>query len=226
MKSNWELTKSNSNYHFDSRRVDSPQQVVQFLGHITPTWSADLENIVTDAKPATWASRGYKTEHSAVPSAELEKEEYDLVASGMGRDLPITHFNWQIPASLQRISDSFALADCMNRIHVQRPGEMWNLHIDKLFKWFPDNPERVMRISIQLTDWQPGQFWEYGNYHHNQWLAGEVTAFDWQNLPHCTANAGYHPRVTFQITGIKTPATDKFLNTLKYKTTQTHLTNK
>ncbi len=109
MKSNWELTKSNSNYHFDSRRVDGPQQVVQFLGHITPTWSADLENIVTDAKPATWATRGYKTEHSVVPSAELEKEEYDLVASGMGRDLPITHFNWQIPASLQRISDSFAL---------------------------------------------------------------------------------------------------------------------
>ena len=105
----------------------------------------------------------------------------------------------------------------MNRIHVQLTGELWNLHIDKLYKWAPENPDSVMRIMIQLTDWKPGQFWEYGNYHYNQWKAGDVTTFDWQNMPHSTANAGYHPRVTFQLTGIKTAKTQEMLDWLAYR---------
>ena len=64
---------------------------------------------------------------------------------------------------------------------------------------------------IQLTDWQPGQFWEFGNYHWNQWTAGDVVTFDWQNMPHSTANAGHHPRVTLQLTGVKTSDTYDFL---------------
>jgi hypothetical protein len=129
----------------------------------------------------------------------------------------ITHLNWKLPESLQQLSDGFGLENCMNRIHVQLPGELWNLHIDKLYKWAPENPESVMRIFVQLTDWQPGQFWEFGNYHWNQWRAGDITTFDWQNMPHCTANAGYHPRVTFQMTGIKTTKTQEMLDWLAYR---------
>jgi hypothetical protein len=99
----------------------------------------------------------------------------------------------------------------MNRIHVQKPGEVWNLHLDKLEKWNPTNPDSVIRIQVALTDWQPGQFWSYGNYQHSMWKVGEVTTFDWQNLPHSTANASHYPRVTLQITGVKTPATEQFL---------------
>lgn len=75
-----------------------------------------------------------------------------------------------------------------------------------------------MRIFIQLTDWRPGQFWEFGNYHWNQWRAGEIITFDWENMPHCTANAGYDPRVTFQLTGIRTEKTTEFLQWLNYRT--------
>ena len=45
-------------------------------------------------------------------------------------------------------------------------------------------------------------------------VAGEVTTFDWANVPHSTANAGHHPRVTFQLTGVKTDKTIKFLEEL------------
>jgi len=109
----------------------------------------------------------------------------------------------------------------MYRIHVQQPGEVWNLHIDKLQKWNPDAWNNVLRVFVQLTDWQPGQFWEYGNYHWNQWRAGDVTTFDWLNTPHSTANAGYHPRVTFQLTGKITDKTREFLEVLKYPNYQT-----
>jgi hypothetical protein len=215
MKSNWEVSKARSDYHFNPGIRDNPMDVFTELGHITPTWDADLTSIIDNAKPATWATRGYKGEGIEAPPEELAMEEYDLTSHGMSKDLAITHLNWKLPASLQKISDDFGLDKCMNRIHVQMPGEVWNLHIDKLYKWAPDNPDSIMRVFIQLTDWQNGQFWEYGNYHWNQWRAGSVTTFDWVNMPHCTANAGFNPRVTFQLTGIRTAKTEQFLSTLK-----------
>jgi hypothetical protein len=68
---------------------------------------------------------------------------------------------------------------------------------------------------VQLTDWQQGHFWNYGNYMWSGWQAGNVSTFDWHHVPHATANAGHVPRATLQITGIRTPATDVFLNSLK-----------
>ena len=214
MKSNWELSRARSTYHFDAKKIDQAQDVVTYLGHIEPTWAQDLKDIVANARPATWATRGYKGKGIAAPAEDLAAEEYDLTSHGMSPDLPISHLNWRIPESLQRISDELALTDCMDRIHVQQPGEVWNLHIDKLQKWDPDHPEMVMRIMIQLTDWQPGQFWTYGNYHYSQWRAGDVTTFDWANIPHATANAGFNPRATFQLTGIRTAATMDYLAVL------------
>jgi hypothetical protein len=152
-----------------------------------------------------------------IPSEDLAAEEYDISRVGADPKMIITHMNWQIPESLQAITRAFGLDNVMERIHVQHPGEVWNLHIDKLQKWSPEDPSRVGRYFIQLTDWQPGQFWEYGNYHWNQWRAGDVSTFDWANIPHATANAGHHPRVTFQLTGVITEQTQEFLSGLTLK---------
>ena len=214
MKSNWEESRAKSNYHFDPTHHDDAKDVLQYLGHITPTWSDCIDDIVQHSKAATWATRGYKGEGAIAPREDQIKEEYDLEQAGYGKDYIITHLNWTIPLELKKISESFSLDDCMERIHVQMPGEVWNLHIDKLYKWCPEDPSRVLRVFIAITDWRPGQFWEYGNYHWNQWRAGDVTTFDWANIPHSTANAGMHPRVTFQLTGIRTDKTIKYLASL------------
>jgi hypothetical protein len=71
-----------------------------------------------------------------------------------------------------------------------------------------------VRYFVQLTDWQQGHFWSYGNYQWSRWQAGNVSTFDWHNVPHATANAGHVPRVTLQITGIKTDKTEEFLQSL------------
>ena len=214
-RSSWDETKAKSAYHFDTNRMDPRWDTAVGIGKFENVWQHEIANIVANAKPAQWANRGYKGEGIEAPPADLEAEEYDMERIGMDPKTTITHLNWKIPQVLQDISDAFAFEDPMNRIHVQMPGEVWNIHIDKLQKWCPEDPSRIMRVFIQLTDWQPGQFWEYGNYHHNKWKAGDAVVFDWENLPHCTANAGMHPRVTLQITGNKTSATEKFLRTLK-----------
>ena len=218
MRSSWDETRAKSAYHFDPVLKDPRWDTVTGLGHITPCWTEELKEIINTARPATWANRGYKGEGVEVPKPDLAAEEYDLQRVGADPDMIITDLNWRIPPVLQKITELFALDDCMERIHVQQPGQVWNLHIDKLQKWCPEDPDRVLRVFVQLTDWQPGQFWEYGNHHWNQWRAGDVTTFDWQNLPHSTANAGHHPRATFQLTGVITPATEKFLKALRSAT--------
>jgi hypothetical protein len=214
-KSSWDFTRSLSTYHFDPTKKDTQESAFTQLGRIKPTWLDDIAEIVANSKPATWETRGYKGQDLPPPREDLIAEEYDISRVGADPKMIITHLNWQIPDSLKWITKAFALDDCMERIHVQRPGEVWNLHIDKLQKWSPEDPSRVGRYFVQLTDWQPGQFWEYGNHHWNQWRAGDVSTFDWANIPHSTANAGHHARVTFQLTGVVTEKTRTFLSQLK-----------
>ena len=216
-QSSWDKLREKSDYHFDPKINDRQEDVLIFLGQLESTWDDELEQILADARPANWETRGFKGEGVMVPKPDLVEEEYDLERIGVDPKVIITDLAWKLGPRLQALSNSFGLKDCMERIHVQKPGQLWHLHIDKLYKWFPEDPDQVMRIFIQLTDWQPGQFWEYGTYHHRGWRAGEVTTFDWQNLPHSTANAGFHPRVTLQLTGIKTERTQKMLDWLAYR---------
>jgi len=213
MISSWDESKKKSKYHFDNFKNDDNYDTVTVLGKIVANFDEEVKEIIANAKPATWRTRG--AVGKSRPEEELASEDYDLERFGYGKDYSITHLNWEIPPKLKQISELFGLKDCMERIHVQMPGEVWNLHLDKLQKWAPEEPWTVMRIQIALTDWEQGHFWSYGNHIHKQWHAGDITTFDWQNLPHSTANAGHNPRVTLQLTGIITPTTTDFLNRLK-----------
>jgi hypothetical protein len=213
MISSWDTTKPRSRYHFDNKTVDPQYDTVISLGSFISCWQSELDTIINQSRSATWRTRGQVG--NSRPESELAAEEYDLERAGYDKNYEITNLNWTIPPVLQRIADLFALDDSMTRIHVQMPGQVWNLHLDKLEKWNPADPDSVLRVQIQLTDWAPGQFWSYGNYQHSMWSAGDVTTFDWQNVPHATANAGLEPRVTLQVTGVQTEHTGNFLRELR-----------
>jgi len=210
-QSSYDKLREKSTYHFDPTRVDAAEDMIQHLGVLDMDFSDDVADIIAQSRPANWETRGFKGEGVMVPKPELADEEYDLERVGIDPKVTITNLAWKLTPKLQAISDSFGLRDCMERIHVQMPGQLWHMHIDKLYKWFPEDPTQVYRIFIQLTDWRPGQFWNYGNYTWTQWRAGSVTTFDWQNIPHSTANAGFDPRITLQLTGIRTERTDACL---------------
>lgn len=215
MLSNWELTKQRSQYHFDTHIMDPRWDTVQILGHVTPNWTHELTEAIESSAPVTWRTRGKPDDRKVRSSEEHDREEYDLQSYGMNKDYVVTNLNYTVAPVFQQLADQFALDDSMCRIHVQYPGQVWNLHLDKLEKWMPQDPNQVVRYFIQLTDWQQGHFWNYGNYSWQGWRAGSVSTFDWKNVPHCTANAGHTPRVTLQITGIKTEKTERFLSKLK-----------
>tara|TARA_R110000823_G_scaffold259240_2_gene380455 strand:- start:235 stop:900 length:666 start_codon:yes stop_codon:yes gene_type:complete len=217
IESSWEKLKLRSQYHFDNDVIDPKYDTVTRIGLLSTTWTDEqIAELVTESKEVTWRTRGSNDKDSKKRSEEeLLQEEYDLEAQGYGKDHIVTNLNWEVPANLLSIAKNFQLDGMMARLHVQHPGQAWNLHLDKLEKWFPEDPSKVERYMIQLTDWQPGQFWSYGNYNYCQWKAGDVTTFDWKNVPHSTANASHYPRVTLQVTGISTPKTDYFLDSLK-----------
>jgi hypothetical protein len=212
MKSNWEETKKRSQYHFDTDIIDPKWDCVQHLGRIENTWTNALQDVIEQSYPVTWRTRGQPDRARA--GDEYDAEEYDLEKIGMGKDYIVTNINYNVSTVFKNIADKFALEDTMVRVHVQLPGQVWNLHLDKLEKWMPSDPSKVGRFFIQLTDWQPGHFWNYGNYMWSGWKAGNVSTFDWINVPHSTANAGHVPRATLQITGVKTRKTDEFLQEL------------
>ena len=215
MKSAWAITQQRSQYHFDNSVIDPRWDTVQHLGHIGPTWAEELSAAITASAPVTWRTRGRDSDPLKRATEEYDQEDYDLEQQGYGRDYVVTNLNYNLDPVFQHIADHFGLEKSMARIHVQHPGQVWNLHLDKLEKWMPADPTQVVRYFVQLTDWQQGHFWSYGNYAWTGWQAGDVSTFDWINVPHATANAGHVPRATLQITGIKTTRTDAFLNTLK-----------
>ena len=215
MKSNWDITRARSQYHFDTTIMDPRWDTVQHLGRIQPDWHEQLSAAISAAYPVTWRTRGRDSDPLKRSSAEYDQEDYDLEQQGYGRDHVVTDLNYNLDPVFQQIADHFGLEKSMARIHVQHPGQVWNLHLDKLEKWMPTDPLQVVRYFVQLTDWQQGHFWSYGNYAWTGWRAGDVSTFDWWNVPHATANAGHVPRATLQVTGIKTTRTDSFLNTLK-----------
>lgn len=211
-QSNWEITRARSQYHFDTTQHDPRWDTVQHLGHVTPDWDSELAAAIATSQPVTWRTRGRDSDPLKRAGEEHDQEDYDLEQQGYGRDYIVTNLNYDLAPVFQRIADQFGLEKSMARIHVQHPGQVWNLHLDKLEKWMPADPTQVVRYFVQLTDWQPGHFWSYGNYAWTGWHAGDVSTFDWWNVPHATANAGHIARATLQITGIKTSSTAEFLN--------------
>ena len=202
MKSSWDQTQARSQYHFDTQQMDPRWDTAILVKQFAVTWADELQTAIDASYPVTWRTRGRDSDPLKRAAEEYDQEEYDLDRIGMSRDSVVTNLNYELTPELQRIADSFNLDRTMARVHVQWPGQVWNLQLDKLEKWMPTDPSRVQRYFVQLTPWQQGHFWSFGNYTWQGWRAGDCVTFDWLNVPHSTANAGHTPRVTLQVTGV------------------------
>ena len=206
--SNWEQGKQRSNYHFDKWKMDA--DAVEHLGKFAGEWQNEIDAILNDAKPLTWGNRRQGTGRI---DGDAEAEEYDLIKAGANPDTTIYRGlkDFTKCPTLQRMTDFFALEPVYSKLHIQFTGEVLNMHIDKLHD-IDDDYEKIVRIMVMLEDWEPGQFLMYGNQQFDRWRAGDIHKFDWQNLPHGTANASNIPRPMLVITGVMTDTTRNLLN--------------
>ena len=210
MESNWEIQKAKSSYHFDNTRNDSEYDTVIRLGSFIGDWKKEVDDAIFSARPATWRDRS----KSKRPNKLVDAEEYDLEQAGANPKMIFSHLEYNLAPIFQKIVDTIGLANDESRVHVQWPGQVFIKHIDKLEKVNPEDPTKVMRVMVMLTDWDQGHFNQYGNFTYQGWKAGEIHTFDWKNVPHSSANAGLTPRVSLLTTGIITDKTKEFLSTI------------
>ena len=213
--SNWDWTKAHSEYHFDNSIKDEVGDWFEILGVFEGDWSSERDALIDFSIPINWSTRKFYGDIDA-PSPMLLQEEYDIIQGGGNpKELILTNMveDWNNFPTLSKMMDFFGLEDSESkkRAHVQLTGQMFNIHIDKLWDRCPSDPERIARITIMLDDWQPGQFYMYGNYVYSHWKTGEAHIFDWPNVPHATANTSNYPRAVLQVTGLKTDHTRKIL---------------
>lgn len=118
----------------------------------------------------------------------------------------------------------------VSSVNYQPTGSMVNLHVDTLGCWVIGKSEELgslefdkekrqpvghpdlHRVFVALSDWQPGWMWQFGYEYWTDWKKGDVVWFDWRNVPHATANAGYSPRPIIKISGDSPFIDDLILN--------------
>ncbi len=215
MESNWEIQKAKSNYHFDNTKMDPKWDTIEYLGRFSGNWSKEVAQAIESARPATWRNRS----KSGLPNKLVDAEEADLVNIGADPNMIFSNLEYNLAPPFKKICNFFKLQNLESRVHVQWPGQVFIKHIDKLEKFNPSDPSKVMRIMVMLTDWDQGHYNQYGNFTYQGWKAGEVHTFDWHNVPHSSANSGLTPRVSLLLTGVITDETLEFLNKLKLEST-------
>jgi len=217
-KSNWDWTVAHSEYHFNKNIKEEIGDWFDVLGRFEGDWSAERDALVAAGMPINWETRKFYGDRDD-KSPMLTQEEYDIAQGGGDpKALMLTNMvdDFEQFPTIYAMADYFGITGdaaqgAKKRAHVQLTGQMFNLHIDKLWDRCLEDPEQVARITIMLDDWQPGQFYMYGNYVYSHWRAGEAHIFDWANVPHATANASNYPRATIQITGLKTDKTRELI---------------
>lgn len=229
-ESNWEYIKANhSNYHFDKWQVESEGEWYNRLGRfeLSEKVPSMIPEFIEQSKKVGWFDVT-STYHPGFPGGKsplLELEDHDRKASGIQGE-----FTQVIPEpdmchipEIQNMGVYWKLKRMRTRIHVQMPGQMFALHIDKLWHRYPNDPKKIIRMIVNLEDYEPGQLMLYGNSVFTQWRAGEIHCFDTNNVPHATCNLSNKPRVMMVITGVRTDETDEILRKSNIDTVHQYL---
>jgi hypothetical protein len=216
-KSSWEYAKTLSNYHFDKFKNEQEGEWYHLLGRFIGNWDSETTAIVEKSKELDWediTKSGNRPGFKGGVSPMVEQEKYDREIRGL-KDIEYTNvvleeYIDQFP-KIKKMVDLWGLENVSYRCHVQRPGQFFAPHIDKLWHRNPEDPSRIVRIIVHLSDYEPGQFIMYGNAIHTKWRSGDVHIFDTLNVPHATANLSTVPRPNLTITGLRTEITDLVL---------------
>ena len=227
--SRWEHNKKRSTWHFDPFRDPFSEQTfivpVRFTNDFTDLCKAACD----DAVPMSIGN--YRRRNESKQDKDLHDAEMMDVKRATGGKLEDIVALHKFPIFRQtdekiqqnkkdvfdichRIQDWLEMEVHMSRMHVQYLGEATQAHIDQQMRYArPDrrkqwveagadkNPLKLRRLLIHMQDWEIGHVWQFGNTYHQGYKSGSCVTYDWCNMPHGTANFGYTPRVTFQITG-------------------------
>lgn len=207
--SKWEYSKAVSQWHFDPKVKENDIYKV-FLG-VRGDWSKEIANLKyeIDVGTVNYGFSGKDHDHII---------ENDYLNWGYNKSMIQYQRTYEVPDQLMKVAECLHLKHPDVRIHRQMPGMVAPIHIDT----FCSHPaldkdpsldvSLMRRFVIQLTDWDFGHLWMFGNQSWHQWSAGDIAYFESRDVVHCTANAGKIPRVTMIVTGWLTDETRRLID--------------
>jgi hypothetical protein len=219
--SRWEYSKATSEWHFDKLRNEDEARPFTVLGRFKEgAWQREIEEVLKTApmRPVSFVTRIAGRFRDKAPYT-LRMDEHDMNKMG----LPVDHVLYRIvELPTPRFGCRMANFPARGRDRdaaCQYPSETFPFHIDDLTSSKRNNPNHplnlnpdlLVRLEIQLLDWEWGHVWAYGNTYWKQWRAGEIAFHKWRDVPHGTANCGHTPRCVLQLSGRVTPFTRELL---------------
>ena len=237
--SRWEHNKLRSKWHFDPFRDPLSEQTYIVPVRFTNDFTDVVESAIANNIPMTQGN--YRHRDKSRQDQDLHDAEMMDLKRGTrdGNDLqcmgkvPI-YINSEkrqkintepVYDVLHRMMAYLDMEVQQARLHVQYLGEVTSVHIDQQMRnarpwhreqWLRNggdkNPLVLRRFLIQLQDWEIGHVWQFGNTYLQGYKSGSAVTYDWVNMPHGTANFGYTPRVTFQVTGFVSAHTQALID--------------
>lgn len=219
--SRWEFTKARSKWHFDTSKPAEPGlDSFTYVCHFDGDFTAAIAECMPNAAASSWGSRNNLIKDIAEQGLySASAEENDLARAGAD---PKQEVFCRADASEVRLfklmAGYFGMMDNQIKFHNQRTGQMLHTHIDN-FAARPErensfkvtemdtNPDSMRRFAVMLADWELGQIFQLGNANFTHWKAGDCITWEWQDIPHATANMGWADRPMLQVTGRVTQRT-------------------
>lgn len=208
--SDWpEVSRGRSTWHFNNSKAPEPGlDSYTLVGQIElpANWQQGID-------PELITTAAWKRLITATPDQELQQtltQNLEKVGQnpehGMFDTVNINH----LPVA-QQLAQALGLENSITRLHIQRPGQLLNMHIDDLASADQD-PGEIRRFIIAVDNWYPGQVFQLGNAVWSQWRAGDCVTWSWKDIPHGSANFGWNDRPMIQITGYVTELTQQLVN--------------
>ena len=212
MKSNWELGKELSNYHFDKSIKD--EDAYQKCGRFVGDWKDELEESYKTMASVTWNNRWHKHGKKDPRGNLSENEIKDIIDAGGDPNVTMYQGSYVIGPVMQKMIDALGMDNCRHKLHIQLTGEVVSMHMDKHYEL---EGGEARRFLIALEDWEPGQIMIFGNQLCERWTAGDIITWEWRDIPHATANASLHKRPMLAVTGVVTEKTQDLIDNPKFR---------
>jgi len=126
----------------------------------------------------------------------------------------VININTSVYPALNNIIRTVGLDGCQSVLMCQHPGMYQLRHTDKLASYGDADPDTLLRLMIFLTPQTCGQFLQWGDESITGAEPGDMLVWDWQTVPHATANASDEARVMLRLTGVITQKTKNLLSEL------------
>lgn len=214
-----------NDYHYEWDKNETVGYDCRFVTRFIGEWDNEVQKILNDIKSSqdegraqygNWGKDEHKEWEDKPEFKKLAETGRDWYAEC--KDIGIDPNNFALWRSVDYIVEPFStmieklgLEQPYHDFHFQFPTDVIPFHNDSYDTSHVDDQRDLVKFFIFLEDWKPGHFMQFGTT-FLKWKKGDVVYFDWKNIPHATANAGWEPRCMLQVSGIVTDRTKDILS--------------